>query len=137
MPTEADTRIIIDRLIREAHWNVENKSIVSTEEPAADGRADYLLKNSRTRPLAVVEAKRFSTDAYSAKEQAKAYAISLAAPFILLSNGREHYFWDYENGDARAIPGRPHRTGQASQGNVRRLSPGLSLHIALRSQAQS
>src|SRR5438034_2959815 len=94
MPTEADTRIIIDRLLREARWNVENKSVVSTEEPAADGRADYLLKNSRTQPLAVVEAKRFSTDAYSAKEQAKAYAISLAAPFILLSNGREHYFWD-------------------------------------------
>ena len=77
MPTEADTRIVVDRLLREAHWNVENKSVVSTEEPAADGRADYLLKNSRTQPLAVVEAKRFSTDAYSAKEQAIAYAISL------------------------------------------------------------
>jgi len=119
MPTEADTRIVVDRLLREAHWNVENKSVVSTEEPAADGRADYLLKNSRTQPLAVVEAKRFSTDAYSAKEQAKAYAISLAAPFILLSNGREHYFWDYENGDARPILGFPTQSDLERRGNLR------------------
>jgi len=119
MPTEADTRIIIDRLLREAHWNVENKSVVSTEEPAADGRADYLLKNSRTQPLAVVETKRFSTDPYSAKEQTKAYAISLAAPFIFLSNGREHYFWDYENGDARPILGFPTQADLEGRANLR------------------
>ncbi len=41
---------------------------VSTEEAAADGRADYLLKNSRTRPLGIVETKRFSIDPYSAKD---------------------------------------------------------------------
>jgi type I site-specific restriction endonuclease len=51
-----------------------NKNQVSTEEATADGRADYLLKNSRTQPLAVIEAKRFSIDPYSAKAQAKAYA---------------------------------------------------------------
>lgn len=48
MPTEADARIVVDRLLREADWNIENKSVVSTEEAAADGRADYLLKTSRT-----------------------------------------------------------------------------------------
>ena len=74
MPTEADTRIIIDRLLRESGWDIENKSVVSTEEPSADGRADYLLKNHRTQPLAVVEAKRFSIDPYSAKQQTKEYA---------------------------------------------------------------
>jgi hypothetical protein len=52
MPTEADTRIILDRLLREAGWDIENKAVVSTEEPAADGRADYLLKNLRSQPLA-------------------------------------------------------------------------------------
>jgi predicted type IV restriction endonuclease len=57
MPQETDARIIIDRLLREADWDVEDKSQVSTEEAAADGRADYLLKDSRTRPLAVLEAK--------------------------------------------------------------------------------
>src|SRR5258708_616840 len=99
MPTEADARIVIDRLLRQAGWDIENKSIVSTEHPAADGRADYLLKNQRTRPLAIVESKRFSADPYSAKAQAREYALSFPVPFILLSNGREHYFWEYEVGD--------------------------------------
>jgi hypothetical protein len=36
-----------------------------------------------------------------AKAQTKDYAISLGALFIILSNGRKHYFWNYENGDAR------------------------------------
>ena len=40
MPTEADARIVVDRLLREADWDIENKSVVSTEEAAADGRAD-------------------------------------------------------------------------------------------------
>jgi len=92
MPTEADARIVIDQLLREAGRDITNKAQVSTEEPAADGRADYLLKNSRAQPLAVIEAKRFAVDPYSAKEQAKAYAVSLGVPFVLLSNGQEHYF---------------------------------------------
>ncbi|MEK9139172.1 MAG: DEAD/DEAH box helicase family protein, partial [Bacteroidota bacterium] len=108
MSQETDARITIDRLLREAGWAIENKAQVSTEEPTSDGRSDYVLKNSRTQPLAVVEAKKFSVDPYSAKEQAKAYAQSLAAPFIILSNGNEHYFWDYtDGGDARAIIGLP------------------------------
>lgn len=119
MPTEADTRIIIDRLLREAGWDIENKSYVSTEEPSADGRADYLLKNHRSQPLAVLEAKRFSIDPYSAKQQTKAYAVSLAAPFILLSNGREHYFWDYENGDARPVLGFPTQADLERRANLR------------------
>jgi len=108
MPQETDARIVIDRLLREAGWDIENKSQVSTEEPARDGRADYLLKNSRTQPLAIIEAKKFSVDPYSAKEQAKSYAASLGAPFIILSNGLEHYIWEYsDGGDARAVLGLP------------------------------
>ena len=119
MLTEADTRIVIDRLLRDAGWDIENKSYVSTEEPCADGRADYLLKNHRTQPLAVVEAKRFSIDPYSAKKQTKDYAVGLAAPFILLSNGREHYFWDYENGDARPVLGFPTQADLERRSNLR------------------
>ena len=119
MPNETDSRIIIDRLLREAGWDIEDKSIVSTEEPAADGRADYLLKNQRTQPLAIIEAKRFSTDPYSAKEQAKAYAIKVAAPFVLLTNGRDHYFWDFENGDARPILGFPAQVDLERRANLR------------------
>ncbi len=77
MPTEADARIVVDRLLKEAGWDIENKAQVATEEALADGRADYLLKDSNTRLLAGIEAKRFSIDPYSAKEQAKEYALSL------------------------------------------------------------
>ena len=80
MPTEADARMVIDQLLKDAGWRITDKSQVSTEEPTADGRADYLLKNQRTQPLTVVEAKRFAVDPYSAKVQAKAYAVSLGVP---------------------------------------------------------
>lgn len=102
--------MVIDRLLEQSDWDIIDKSQVSTEEPNADGRADYLLKNTRSQPLTVLEAKRFSIDPYTAKQQAKAYAESLGAPFVILSNGREHYFWDYADGDARPIVGFPTRT---------------------------
>jgi len=117
--TEADARIVIDRLLREAHWDIEDKSQVATEDPAKDGRADYLLKDSRTRPIAVVEAKRFSIDPYTAKEQAKDYAILRSAPFVILSNGQEHYFWDYADGDARPVMGLPTRADLERRSNLK------------------
>lgn len=116
---ETDARIVIDRLLREADWDIEDKAQVSTEEAAADGRADYLLKSTLTRPLAVVEAKRFSTDPYSAKAQARAYAEALLAPFVILSNGHEHYFWEYETGDARPVVGLPSRADLERRANLR------------------
>lgn len=119
MPTEADARMVIDQLLRNAGWDITNKSLVSAEEPTADGRADYLLKNSRTQPIAVIEAKRFAIDPYSAKDQAKAYAESLGAPFVLLSNGNEHYFWDYADGDARAILGLPSQADLERRANLK------------------
>ena len=119
MPTEADARMVIDQLLRSAGWEITNKAQVSTEEAAADGRADYLLNNLRTRPVAVIEAKRFAIDPYSAKDQAKSYAESLGAPFVLLSNGNEHYFWDYADGDARAILGLPSQADLERRANLK------------------
>jgi type I restriction enzyme R subunit len=107
MGNEAHARIVIDRLLEAAGWDVANLAQVAPDEAAADGRADYVLKDTRTRPLAVIEAKRFSIDPYSAKEQAKEYAMSLPVPFVILSNGNEHYFWDYSEADARPILGMP------------------------------
>lgn len=124
MPTEADSRIVVDRLLRESGWNIEDKSQVSTEEASADGRADYLLKNQRTQPLAVVETKRFSIDPYSAKGQARDYAVSLTAPFVILSNGREHYFWEYDTGDARPVVGLPSRADLERRANLRQHRTG-------------
>jgi predicted type IV restriction endonuclease len=50
MSTEADARMLIDKLLEAAGWAITNKAQVSTEEASSDGRADYLLKDCRTRP---------------------------------------------------------------------------------------
>jgi type I restriction enzyme R subunit len=120
MSTEADARILIDKQLERAGWCITDKACVSTEEALSDGRADYLLKDIRSRPLAVVEAKRFAVDPYTAKEQSHAYARLLGAPFILLSNGREHYFWDYtDGGDARPVMGFPSQADLERRANIK------------------
>jgi type I restriction enzyme, R subunit len=119
MTTEADARMVIDGLLEKAGWTITNKAQVSTEEPSADGRADYLLKDSRTRPLAIIEAKRFSIDPYTAKEKARDYALALGAPFVILSNGKEHYFWDYTDGDARPVMGMPSQSDLERRANIK------------------
>ena len=119
MPRETDARMVVDQLLKDAGWNIFDKSQVSTEEPAADGRADYLLKNKLTRPLCVIETKRFGKDPYGAKEQTLPYAQGLGAPFIILSNGNEHYFWDYGDGDARPILGLPSQSDLETRANLK------------------
>jgi len=119
MSQETEVHIIIDRLLREADWAIEDKAQVSTEEATADGRADYLLKDSRTRPLAVLEAKRFSIDPYSVEGQARAYAESLPVHFVILSNRHDHYFWDYADGDARPILGMPTQAELERRANLK------------------
>ncbi|MGB4220681.1 MAG: DEAD/DEAH box helicase family protein [Smithellaceae bacterium] len=129
--TEADARIVIDDLLRQAGWNPADKSQVLTEvsirdtcwviaEPVAPygykpsrktkdgdeiatGRADYVLMDRRGRPLAIVEAKRSAIEPYQAKQQALPYAKAIGAPFIFLTNGELIYFWDYGNDDARIV----------------------------------
>ena len=108
--SEADARIEIDELLRQAGWDPADKSMVGTEihSAADDGshsRADYVLYDQRGRPLAVIEAKKNAIDPYVAKQQALPYAQSLGVPFIFLANGELTYFWDYQNDDARQITG--------------------------------
>jgi len=43
-----------------AGWVITNKAQVSTEEATSDGRAELLTTDSRSRPLAILEAKRFT-----------------------------------------------------------------------------
>ncbi|MBU1569372.1 MAG: DEAD/DEAH box helicase family protein [Proteobacteria bacterium] len=119
MTTEADARIVIDKLLESAGWCITNKAQVSTEEQFSDGRADYLLKDSRSRPLAVLEAKRFAVDPYTAKEQAVTYARTLGAPFVILSNGQDHYLWDYTDGDARPVMGFPAQADLERRANTK------------------
>jgi type I restriction enzyme R subunit len=126
--SEADARIDIDQLLREAGWDPADKRQVGTEvaitlssvvnelesmasstltdEPettSAPRKADYILYSIDGRPLAIIEAKRAAIDPYRAKQQALAYARAVGAPFIFLSNGEVIYFWDYLEGDARPV----------------------------------
>jgi type I restriction enzyme R subunit len=124
--SEADARINIDQLLREAGWDPADKQQVTTETGISldvneissefsskltdevpvsysPKKADYILRAVDGRPLAIIEAKRAAIDPYRAKQQALAYARAIGAPFIFLSNGDAIYFWDYLEGDARLV----------------------------------
>jgi type I restriction enzyme R subunit len=98
---EAFSRILIDRALEFSGWNLLDPQQVQFELHTSSGRADYLLKDKLGRVLSVLEAKREDLDPYDAKEQARGYAENLKAPFIILSNGREHWFWNFERADQR------------------------------------
>ena len=128
---ETNARIIIDDLLRQAGWDLDDKSQVLTEvtvpnagsrlaespgsyqagssrwtqgeDDKSYGIADYVLFNRNGKPLAVIEAKRSAIHPYTAKQQALPYAKKIGAPFIFLSNGELIYFWDYTNDDARIV----------------------------------
>ncbi|MBI3372914.1 MAG: DEAD/DEAH box helicase family protein [Betaproteobacteria bacterium] len=125
---ETDARILIDDLLRAAGWDPADKSQVETEvrvtgnppgvespgstatvlrtsdgDAVPTGRADYVLRSQRGRPLAIIEAKRQAIHPYVAKQQALPYAKRIGAPFIFLTNGELIYFWDYQNDDARVV----------------------------------
>lgn len=104
MPTahnEAFSRILIDRALEDSGWNLFDPKQVQFEHHTIGGRADYLLKDRLGRVLCVLEAKREDRDPYDAKEQARGYAENLKAPLVLLSNGREHWFWNLERAEER------------------------------------
>jgi len=70
---EAYSRIIIDKKLREAGWDIENSSQVIFEDHGDAGRADYVLKDTSGHAIALIEAKRPDIDPYSAKKQAYDY----------------------------------------------------------------
>src|SRR5271166_6514541 len=98
---EAFSRVLIDKALEFSGWNLLDPKQVVFELHTGGGRADYLLFDSLGRTLCVLEAKAEDKDPYDAKEQARGYAENLKAPFIILSNGREHWFWNYERADQR------------------------------------
>lgn len=92
---EAFSRVLIDRLLERSGWNLIDPNQVKFESFGSSGRADYLLMGHHG-PLCVLEAKNPHCDPYDAKEQARKYAEETKAPFIILSNGNEHWFWNYQ-----------------------------------------
>ncbi len=93
---EAFSRVLIDQALTDSGWDLLNPQQVKFELHTTNGRADYLLKDSLGRTLCVLEAKREDLDPYDAKEQARGYADNLNSPFVILSNGKEHWFWNLQ-----------------------------------------
>jgi len=113
MSKEASSRLKINKLLEDSGWILidtpESKSNVVLEpkvnkvETNDIGFIDYLLLDKKGFPLVVVEAKREERDPLIGKEQARTYAISIKARFIILSNGNIHYLWDIQSGNPRVI----------------------------------
>lgn len=97
--SEAFSRILIDKALAASGWNLENPHQVRFEYQNNTGRADYLLLDKHGKTMCVLEAKRQDLDPYDAREQARGYADNLNAPFIILSNGTDHWFWNYARAD--------------------------------------
>lgn len=124
MGKEALARIKINQLLEEAGWRFfdtkEGKANIQLEpnvklkqmdieemgkdfEKTKKGFVDYLLLDEEDRPFVVVEAKRESLHPLDAKEQARKYANSLRAKYVILTNGNMHYFWNLEKGNPEMI----------------------------------
>ena len=121
---EATARIKINKLLEEAGWrffdnrdgpanivlepNVKIKqadieALGEDFENAKKGFIDFLLLDRDGKPLIVLEAKSEEKNPLSAKEQARKYARSQNARFVILSNGNIHYLWDLQQGNPSVI----------------------------------
>jgi type I restriction enzyme R subunit len=116
MSTEAEVRQHVDDLLTHAGWNQEQGNLIKEhqlpgipkrthETQVTYGmereRSDYTLLGSHGKPIAVLEIKRDRRDPLEGLRQVENYADHLFAlyhtrPFIFLSNGYEHWFWDRE-----------------------------------------
>ena len=104
--SEANARIIVDKLLRESDWVLPGDDgvvNVDTEVQNQAGFADYVLKDSSDSPICIIEAKKELVDPLSGKEQARRYAIDLNCRFVILSNGIKHYSWDIKQGNPTVI----------------------------------
>ncbi|WP_445722588.1 DEAD/DEAH box helicase family protein [Flavobacterium sp.] len=124
MKNEAHARIKINQLLTEAGWRffdneigtanilLENYiKITQTEidawgndfEKTKGGSLDFLLVDTNNKPICVLEAKKESLHPLVAKEQARKYANTVGAQYIILSNGIVHYLWDLKKGNPKPI----------------------------------
>ena len=122
MPSEAQARITINRMLEEAGWRflpdaqgrrenivcehrvtqrafAPNHDLGRDFEHAPSGFVDYVLLHTDQRPVAVTEAKREGIDPLTGKEQARSYAESLGVSHVFLSNGLVHYYWNLRQGN--------------------------------------
>jgi len=121
---EAKARIKINSLLTAAGWrffddengkaNIQLEPQVKIKkkqlddfgedfEKVVNGFVDFLLLDDKGFPFIVLEAKSESKEPLVGKEQAREYARSLCVRYVILSNGRIHYFWDIEKGNPQII----------------------------------
>ena len=124
MKNEAHARIKINQLLTEAGWrffdsdgcptNILLENFVKISQHDIDewgndyekikgGSLDFLLLDSNSKPVCVLEAKKESLHPLVAKEQARKYANTVGARFVILSNGIVHYLWDVKKGNPKPI----------------------------------
>ena len=124
MNKEALARIKINKFLEDAGWrffdNEKGKANIQLEqnvkitqeaidalgknfEKTKNGFTDYILLDEYDRPILVLEAKKEEIHPLTAKEQARSYANSLRAKYVILSNGNMHYFWNLEKGNPEMI----------------------------------
>ncbi|UIJ71925.1 DEAD/DEAH box helicase family protein [Aurantimonas sp. HBX-1] len=121
---EATARIKINKLLEEAGWrffesergpanivlepnvklkNADIEALGRDFEKSKNGFIDFLLLDVDGKPLIILEAKSEGKHPLSAKEQARKYARSQNARFVILSNGIMHFLWDLEQGNPSVI----------------------------------
>lgn len=124
LQNEAHARIKINQLLEEAGWRffdtaagkanilLENHVKITQKEADAwgndfektkGGSMDFLLVADDGKPLCVLEAKKEGLHPLVAKEQARKYANTVGAQYIILSNGVAHFFWDLKKGNPKLI----------------------------------
>ena len=125
---EAPARIKTNRLLEAARWrlfaegnapaNIRLEPSVTVKssdlealgknfEKTGKGFIDFLLLDTRSFPLIVLEAKSEDKNPLVGKEQARKYAKSQNCRFVILSNGNLHYFWDLERGSPYLVTSFP------------------------------
>ncbi|WP_340240361.1 DEAD/DEAH box helicase family protein [Sulfitobacter pontiacus] len=125
---EATARVKINKLLENAGWRFfddyqglanivlePNIKIIQNDldalgedlEQTASGFVDFLLLDRNGKPLVVLEAKSENKNPLVGKEQARRYARSQNARFVILSNGNIHYLWDLMQGNPTVISAFP------------------------------
>jgi len=128
MLKEARARVKINELLTKAGWrffddekghaNITLESNVKLAKSDIDdlgndfentknGFVDFILLDENNFPFVVLEAKSEDKDPLIGKEQARNYANSLKARYVILSNGNIHYLWDLEKGNPELITNFP------------------------------
>lgn len=103
-------------MLEEAGWEIgtsvrEEVAVTGMPSPSGKGAVDYVLYDANGLPLAVVEAKRTSTDPDIGQQQAKLYADCLEQqtgqrPVIFYTNGYKTRIWnDVQGGPPRLVHG--------------------------------